>query len=206
VTLRKYLIRGAAWLEILAGVALIMGPRLGCLLLFAAPLEGAGVPITRLAGVVLLALGTACLPRPPTAQSRGAALGLFVYNAGATILFVWVGLAAALHGILLWPAVILHAGIAAALLPQLLSPVSVATWSVKLWPDQPRPGAMSRMRWQWRYDKTLCIWAGRTAPDMLLLPMIAQVRKFAPPWVSSTLWRYGALNWTAACRRRVRTI
>src|SRR5215472_11978785 len=52
---------------------------------------------------------------------RRAVLGLFVFNAGVTILFAWVGAVATVHGFLLWPAVILHAVIAAALLPQLLT-------------------------------------------------------------------------------------
>jgi hypothetical protein len=63
---------------------------------------------------------------PVTPQARRAVLGLFVYNAAATILFVWVGAATTLHGILLWPAAILHAGIAVALLPQLLNKGSSA--------------------------------------------------------------------------------
>ena len=122
MTLQKYLVRAAAWLEIVTGIGLILSPKLGCQLLFAAPLEGAGVPIARFAGLVLVALGTACLPRPATAQNRSAALGLLVYNTGATILFMWLGLATALHGALLWPAIILHAGIAAALLSRLSNP------------------------------------------------------------------------------------
>jgi hypothetical protein len=45
----------------------------------------------------------------------------------AYVLFVWLGVGTALHGFLLWPAVILHAGLAAALLRQLLNLGSVAT-------------------------------------------------------------------------------
>jgi hypothetical protein len=41
------------------------------------------------------------------------------------ILFAYVGVASALHGFLLWPAVILHAIIAGALLPHLLAKGSV---------------------------------------------------------------------------------
>ena len=50
---------------------------------------------------------------------RKAVLGLFVLNAGLAILLAWVGVATTLRGLLLWPAVTLHAVIAAALLPQL---------------------------------------------------------------------------------------
>ncbi len=121
MTLQKYLVRAAAWLEIVAGLALIAGPNLGCLLLFATPLEGPGVLFARFAGIALLALGAACMPTPATAQSRAAVLGLFLYNAGATMLFGWVGAATTMHGILLWPAAVLHAGIAVALLAQSLN-------------------------------------------------------------------------------------
>jgi hypothetical protein len=117
----KYIVKAAAWLEIGTGIGLMLAPKFLCLLLFGAPLEGAGMPLARFAGLVLLALGIACLPTPTETHTRGAVLGLFVYNVGAPILFVWLELATALHGILLWPAAILHAGIAVALLPQLLN-------------------------------------------------------------------------------------
>jgi hypothetical protein len=124
MVLHKYIVRTAAWLEIGTGLGLILLPQYLCLLLFGAPVEGAGVPITRFAGLVLVALGISCLSMPAATHTRGAVLGLFVYNVGAPILFVWLGLATTLHGILLWPAAILHAGIAAALLPLALDKAS----------------------------------------------------------------------------------
>ncbi len=127
MTLQKYLVRAAAWLEFVTGVFLIVGPKMASLLLFAAPLEGVGVAITRYAGIVLLALAIACLADPPLPNSRGAACGLLVYNAGVVMLFVWLGIATALQGVLLWPAVILHAVFAAALAAQLLATRSLAT-------------------------------------------------------------------------------
>jgi hypothetical protein len=48
-------------------------------------------------------------------------MGLFVFNAGLAILLAWVGVVTAVHGFLLWPGAILHAAIAVALLPQLLT-------------------------------------------------------------------------------------
>jgi hypothetical protein len=119
VTPHKYIVRAAASLEIGTGIGLMLLPQFLSMLLFGAPLEGAGVPVARFAGLVLLALGIACLS-PAEPSGRGAVSGLFVYNVGAAILFIWLGLATALHGILLWPAAILHAGIGAALLPQFL--------------------------------------------------------------------------------------
>jgi len=52
-------------------------------------------------------------------------LGLFAFNGGVAILFAWVGITSALHGLLLWPAVILHTIIAGALLPHFLAKGSV---------------------------------------------------------------------------------
>lgn len=127
MTLQKYLVRAAAWLEIVAGIALIARPNLGSQLLFSTQLDGAGVLFARFAGIVLLALGAACMPMPATAQARAAVVGLFLYNAGASLLFVWVAAATTLHGILLWPAAILHASIAGALLTLWLSKGSIGS-------------------------------------------------------------------------------
>jgi len=119
--LQKSVVTGSAWLEIAVGVTVIVAPNFLCVLLFATRPEGAGMPIARLAGIALLALGISCLPSVQTGPRRNSVLGLVVYNVGAAILFAWVGVATALHGFLLWPAAILHAGIAAALLPQFLT-------------------------------------------------------------------------------------
>jgi hypothetical protein len=124
--LQKSIVTGAAWLEIAVGVTVIVAPNFLCVLLFATRPEGAGMPIARLAGIALLALGISCLPSVQPAPRRNSVLGLLVYNVGAAILFAWVGVATALHGFLLWPAAILHAGIAAALLPQFLTRSSLA--------------------------------------------------------------------------------
>ncbi len=120
VLLQKNIVRAAAWLEIVMGVTLIVIPKLPCQLLLASPLEGAGVTMGRFAGIGLLALGIAYLSTAATAPPRGAVLGLFVFNVAAVVLFTWVGVTTTLHGFLLWPAAILHAAIAADLLPQLL--------------------------------------------------------------------------------------
>jgi hypothetical protein len=124
--LQKSIVTGAAWLEIAVGVTVIVAPNFLCVLLFATRPEGASMPIARLAGIALLALGISCLPSVQTGPRRNSVLGLVVYNVGAAILLAWVGVATALHGFLLWPAAILHAGIAAALLPQFLTRSSLA--------------------------------------------------------------------------------
>jgi hypothetical protein len=101
---------------------LLTAPGVACRLLFATNPEGVGIALARFARVGLLALGIACLPSTAAGSGRSALLGLLVFNFGVAILFAWVGVATTLHGVLLWPAVVLHAVIAVALLAQLLTP------------------------------------------------------------------------------------
>ena len=112
---QKYLIKAAAWLEVIVGAVLIVTPNTASSLLFAAALEGPGMPVARFAGIGLIALGSACLTAFSAGSTRSAVWGLYIFNAGATILFAGVGLSRMPHGVLLWPAAILHAGIAAGL-------------------------------------------------------------------------------------------
>ena len=111
----------SAWLEIVVGAILLTVPNAPCLLLFGAKPEGIAMPLARWVGVGLLALGIACLPSKAAGSHRSAVLGLFVFNAGLATLLAWVGVVTAVHGLLLWPGVILHAGITVALLQRLLT-------------------------------------------------------------------------------------
>jgi hypothetical protein len=117
---QKYTARAAACLEIVVGITLILVPGFACQLLFAAPLTGDGVPIARFAGVGLLSLGIAFWSTRTTSNPRGSILGLLVFNVVTAVLFAWVGVTASFHGILLWPAVLLHGGIGAALIWQFI--------------------------------------------------------------------------------------
>ncbi len=118
---QRFAVMWAAWLEIVVGVAFITFPALPCAPLFAARPEGIAMPLARWVGVGLLTLGIACLPPRVGGPHRSAVVGLFSFNAGVSTLFAWVGITTLLHGVLLWPVVILHAVIAAVLLRQLLA-------------------------------------------------------------------------------------
>jgi hypothetical protein len=111
----------AAWVEVIAGPAFLIVPDLACRLLFATRLDVIGIILTRFVGIGVFSLGIACLPARARTSNRHPVLALSAFNAAAAILFAWVGINTALRGVLLWPAVVLHAGIAAALLPQLLA-------------------------------------------------------------------------------------
>jgi hypothetical protein len=117
---QRYVVKAAAWLEIIVGAILITAPDLPCLLVFGTRPESIGRPLARWVGLTLCALGIACVPSRNADSNRGAVIGLFVFNAGVTVLFAWVGVVT-VHGFALWPVVILHAVIAGALLPQLMA-------------------------------------------------------------------------------------
>jgi hypothetical protein len=115
-----YIIKAAAWLEIIVGVVFITAPDFPCTLLFDVKPDGIGGPLARWIGIGLFALGIACVPSNAAELRRRTVLGLFAFNAGVTILLAWVGISVATHGFLLWPGVILHFLISIALLWALL--------------------------------------------------------------------------------------
>ena len=88
--------------EASTGLALLIVPSFVGQLLLGEQLTGVAVPVARVAGIALIALGIACWPGPPL-------LGMVTYGALVTLYLAYLGLAGGLTGVLLWPAVILHA-------------------------------------------------------------------------------------------------
>ena len=101
----------AAAVEAVAtGVVLIITPQLFARLVFAAAFSSAGQALGRLAGIALIGLAIATWPSPmPANQPAATVRALLVYNLLATIYLIYLGLATNLTGILLWPAVAMHA-------------------------------------------------------------------------------------------------
>ena len=87
--------------EAATGVALLIVPSLVGRLLFGEELTGVAIPVARVAGIALIALGVACWPGTPL-------VGMLIYSAAVTLYLAYVGFAGGLTGILLWPAVVLH--------------------------------------------------------------------------------------------------
>jgi hypothetical protein len=87
--------------EAATGLALLIAPALVRQLLLGEELTGVGIPVARLAGIALVALGTACWPGPPLA-------GMLTYSTVVALYLAYLGFAAGLAGVLLWPAVGLH--------------------------------------------------------------------------------------------------
>ena len=84
------------------GLALLIVPSLVGRLLLGEELTGTAIPVARVAGIALIALGVACWPGPPR-------VGMLTYSAAVTLYLAYVGFAGGSAGILLWPAVVLHA-------------------------------------------------------------------------------------------------
>lgn len=91
----------AAIAEAATGVALLIVPSLVGQLLFGEPLAGVAIPVARVTGIALAALGIACWPGPPL-------VGMVTYSALVTLYLAYLGVAGGLTGALLWPAVGLH--------------------------------------------------------------------------------------------------
>jgi hypothetical protein len=98
----------AAVLEAATGVTLLIVPSLVGQLLFGTGLTGTALPIARVTGIALIALGVACWPGPPR-------VGMVTYGAAVTLYLLYLGVAGNSTGVLLWPAVILHATLTALL-------------------------------------------------------------------------------------------
>ena len=109
--MKRFLILTAI-LEPATGLALIAVPAIVVRLLLGAEISGASIPLGRLAGAALLALGVACwLARGDTQSraTRGLVVAMLIYNSAATALLAFAGIGLGLHGVVLWPAVVLHA-------------------------------------------------------------------------------------------------
>lgn len=96
----------AAVLEVATGMALIVMPSLVAQLLLGTELTSDAVPMARVAGLALLALGIACWPSP--AATRTALVGMIVYGLLVAIYLASLGLRGESVGPLLWPAAALH--------------------------------------------------------------------------------------------------
>jgi hypothetical protein len=103
----------SAVIEALAGAALLSVPSAGIALLLGTPLDTpASVAVGRLAGAALLALGVACWLAHYDAHgraARGLSVAMTVYNLGAVVILTAAGCLSQPVGVLLWPAVALHA-------------------------------------------------------------------------------------------------
>ena len=95
----------AAVAEIATGLALLIVPSLVAQLLLGVELSGAAIPVARVTGIALIALGIACWPGP-------ALVGMLVYTTLVMLYLAYLGILSEWAGPLLWPAVVVHAMLA----------------------------------------------------------------------------------------------
>jgi hypothetical protein len=91
----------AAVAEVATGLAFLIVPSLVGQWLLGQQLTGVAIPVARVAGIALIALGIACSPGPPL-------LGMLIYSGAVTLYLAYRGYAGGLGGVLLWPAAALH--------------------------------------------------------------------------------------------------
>jgi hypothetical protein len=92
----------AAVAEAATGLALLTVPSLVGRLLLGEELAGVALPVARVTGIALIALGIACWPGSPL-------VGMLAYSLAVTLYLAYIGFAGLSAGVLLWPAVALHA-------------------------------------------------------------------------------------------------
>jgi hypothetical protein len=92
----------AAVAEVATGLALLTVPSLVGQLLLGEELAGVALPVARVTGIALIALGIGCWPGSPL-------VGMLAYSVAVTLYLAYIGFAGHSAGVLLWPAVALHA-------------------------------------------------------------------------------------------------
>jgi hypothetical protein len=102
--------------EMGVGLALLLSPSLVAVLLLGLSLDAPpALVLGRIAGAALLSLGGACwLARDdgPSRAGRGLVAAMLLYNCAAVAVLATAGAGARLVGVLMWPAVALHAVLA----------------------------------------------------------------------------------------------
>jgi hypothetical protein len=98
----KNVLTVAAVLEVATGVALLIVPSLVGRLLCGEEFTGIVIPVARVLGIALIALGVCCWP------SSTALCGMLTYSALVTLYLLFLAIRGEWVGPLLWPVVALH--------------------------------------------------------------------------------------------------
>jgi len=97
-------------LEVITGLALIFKPAIVIKLLLGVEASGMEMVIGRCFGIGLFGLVFACWPDTQKSVSSTAAFrGMLIYNALIAAYLAYLGIVGHVGGVLLWPAVALHA-------------------------------------------------------------------------------------------------
>ena len=102
------LLRAAAVAEAATGLVLLVYPSVVVRLLFGSEISGAGIVMSRITGISLIALGVACWSGRDASDSALPLFGMFTYSSLAALYLAYQGVGGEWVGILLWPAVVFH--------------------------------------------------------------------------------------------------
>jgi len=115
--MNKTLLQVSAAVEVGAGAALALVPTAVVGLLIGGSVDSpTALAVTRLAGAALLTLGLVCWFASRDSESRaaiGVVTAMSFYNAAAAGVLLYARFGAELSGLGLWPAIVLHAALAA---------------------------------------------------------------------------------------------
>jgi uncharacterized membrane protein len=120
VTTRK-LLAFTSVVEVGTGVLVIVAPAIVVRLLVGLEIAADGTLLARCFGIALIALALACWPGERVDSGSSAFRAMLTYNALIALYVGYLGAFEHLSGLLLWPAVVLHA-LVALLLPWSLRP------------------------------------------------------------------------------------
>jgi hypothetical protein len=109
---RLKVLGAAAVVELATGLALVLMPAVVSNLLLGITGTEVTNAFARFLGLALIALGIACWPTP---QNMAALRSMQFYNAAVALYLAYMGVFVS-SGLLLWPAVVFHAAMAALLL------------------------------------------------------------------------------------------
>ena len=126
-----WLLSVEAAIEAATALALIIFPQAVSSLLLGADLAEAGIAVARVAGIALLSLGLVCWMSRQDANKAAALAAMLSYNLLVTAYLMYLGFGGELVGILLWPAIAIHA---------VLTLLVAYVWFNDQQPKQPRPG------------------------------------------------------------------
>ena len=105
----KKLLTLAAVVEGATGVALLIAPSLVGRLLLGTELVGVSIPVARVTGIALIALGVSCFPPADRGRLDRALVGMVTYNLLVTLYLLYLGVRGEWVGPLLWPVAAVHA-------------------------------------------------------------------------------------------------
>src|SRR6267154_2059013 len=108
----KSLLKVTSVVEALTGAALVVAPALLVSVLMGASLEGSGsLIVARITGFALLSLAIACW-QSQTENTTAIIQAMLFYNITIALLLGYCVFGEKFSGVGLWPAIILHAGLA----------------------------------------------------------------------------------------------